>query len=308
MKVNTIAAHAAFVAKTTDAGSFPSNDNLMSENKKQNEKVKDTGFVHGEENGIEGIGGVGVGLSESKCDSTGEKFVGIVEGGTVEDKKQAKPVPETFEGTKTGTLEVEVHGSDGISSEGVGPLKSTCVDTLGVAVKGSSGISGAGVGLLKSNSAGTSTGGKFVGIVEGGTVEDKKQQAKPVAKALEGVTAGVGTLEVEVDGSVGIGSEGVELLKSTCADTLGVAVKGSSGIGGAGVGRLKTNSAGTSTGGKFVGIVEGGTVEDKKQQAKPVAKALKGVTAGVGTLEVEVDGSVGIGSEGVELLKSTCVD
>ena len=44
---------------------------------------------------------------------------------------------------------------------------------------------------MKSNSAGTSTGGKFVGIVEGGTVEDKKQ-AKPVAKDLEGVTAGVG--------------------------------------------------------------------------------------------------------------------
>ena len=59
-------------------------------------------------------------------------------------------------------------------------------------MKGSSGISGAGVVLLKSNSAGTSTGGKFVGIhVEGGTVEDKKQ-AKPVAKDLEGVTAGVG--------------------------------------------------------------------------------------------------------------------
>ena len=58
-------------------------------------------------------------------------------------------------------------------------------------MNGSSGISGAGVGLLKYNSAGTSTGGKFVGIVEGGTVEDKKQ-AKPVAKDFEGVTAGVG--------------------------------------------------------------------------------------------------------------------
>ena len=105
MKVNTIAAHAAFVAKTTDAGSFPSNDNLMSENKKQNEKVKDTGFVHGEENGIEGIGGVGVGLSESKCGSTGtgEKFVGIVEGGTVEDKEhQSKPVAKALEGVTAG--------------------------------------------------------------------------------------------------------------------------------------------------------------------------------------------------------------
>ena len=105
MKVNTIAAHAAFVANTTDAGSFPSNDNLMSENKNKNKKVKDTGFVHGEENGIEGIGGVGVGLSESKCDSTtstGGKFVGIVEGGTVEDKKQAKPVAKDLEGVTAG--------------------------------------------------------------------------------------------------------------------------------------------------------------------------------------------------------------
>eukprot|EP00956_Cyclotella_meneghiniana_P004178 scaffold5118_cov38-Cyclotella_meneghiniana.AAC.1 len=159
MKVNTIAAHAAFVAKTTDAGSFPSNDNMMSENKNKNEKVKHTGFVHGEENGIEGIGGVGVGLSESKCDSTGEKFVGIVEGGTVEDKKQAKPVPETFEGTKTRTLEVEVNGSTG-----------------------SGGVGGIGVGLLESKC--DSTDKKFVGIVERGTVEDKKL-AKAVPKAFD---------------------------------------------------------------------------------------------------------------------------
>ena len=68
-------------------------------------------------------------------------------------------------------------------------------------MNGSSGISGAGVGLLKSNSAGTSTGGKFVGIVEGGTVEDKKQ-AKPVAKTPEGVTAGVSSI-VSLDFNLG---------------------------------------------------------------------------------------------------------
>ena len=69
-------------------------------------------------------------------------------------------------------------------------------------MNGSSGISGAGVGLLKSNSAGTSTGGKFVGIVEGGTVVDKKHQAKPVAKALGGVTAGVSPI-VSLDFNLG---------------------------------------------------------------------------------------------------------
>ena len=70
-------------------------------------------------------------------------------------------------------------------------------------MKDSSGISGAGgVGLLKSNSAGTSIGGEFVGIVEEGTVEDKKQQAKPVAKALEGVTAGVSPI-VSLDYNLG---------------------------------------------------------------------------------------------------------
>ena len=70
-------------------------------------------------------------------------------------------------------------------------------------MNGSSGISGAGVGLLKSNSAGTSTGGKkFVGIVEGSTVEDKEHQSKPVAKALEGVTAGVSPI-VSLDFNLG---------------------------------------------------------------------------------------------------------
>ena len=44
---------------------------------------------------------------------------------------------------------------------------------------------------MKFNRAGTGRGGKFVGIVEGGTVEDKKHQAEPVAKTPEGVTAGV---------------------------------------------------------------------------------------------------------------------
>ena len=59
-------------------------------------------------------------------------------------------------------------------------------------MNGSSGISGAGVGLSESKcDSTTSTGGKFVGIVEGGTVEDKKHQAEPVAKTPEGVTAGV---------------------------------------------------------------------------------------------------------------------
>ena len=63
-------------------------------------------------------------------------------------------------------------------------------------MNGSSGISGAGVGLVKFNRAGTGRGGKFVGIVEGGTVGDKKHQAEPVAKTPEGVTAnpaGTGT-------------------------------------------------------------------------------------------------------------------
>ena len=62
---------------------------------------------------------------------------------------------------------------------------------MAVALNGSSGISGAGVGLVKFNRAGTGRGGKFVGIVEGGTVEDKTHQAEPVAKTPEGVTAGV---------------------------------------------------------------------------------------------------------------------